>query len=161
MKQMDSPLKFQTRCVSLSPSGSGFAVGSVDSKVGIQYFDPAQARFAKASALFSPCTSKNVAFKAHRSGNDVHSVHGVDWHPKYHETLATVGGDGHYCFWTMSRNQQLKKSVQMPAPITCGQFHSSGLAFAYAVSYDWHRVWALVRTSLMLLGCRRSKPTSP
>jgi len=34
-----SPLKWQTRVVSCFPQGNGFAVGSIEGRVGIQYID--------------------------------------------------------------------------------------------------------------------------
>ncbi|CAM9803565.1 unnamed protein product, partial [Discosporangium mesarthrocarpum] len=36
--QTDSPLRYQTRCVSVFPDQRGFAVGSIEGRVGIEYF---------------------------------------------------------------------------------------------------------------------------
>lgn len=37
---MVSPLKWQTRVISCFPSGTGFAMGSVEGRVAIQYVFP-------------------------------------------------------------------------------------------------------------------------
>ncbi|KAI0925711.1 hypothetical protein AcV5_008375 [Taiwanofungus camphoratus] len=48
---MISPLKWQTRVVSCFPSGNGFAVGSVEGRVAIQYVDDKDAAFVMANAM--------------------------------------------------------------------------------------------------------------
>lgn len=42
---MESPNKFQTRCVSLLPDTNGFALGAIDSRASVHYFDTSQARY--------------------------------------------------------------------------------------------------------------------
>lgn len=43
VKSIASPLKWQTRTVSCFPNGSGFAVGSIEGRVGIQYVNAIKA----------------------------------------------------------------------------------------------------------------------
>ena len=43
---MQSPLKWQTRVVSCFPAANGFAVGSVEGRVAIQYVEDKDARYA-------------------------------------------------------------------------------------------------------------------
>ncbi|KAJ3205858.1 hypothetical protein HDU67_008586, partial [Dinochytrium kinnereticum] len=38
-KQMLSPLKWQTRVISCFPNGAGYAIGSIEGRVGIQYIE--------------------------------------------------------------------------------------------------------------------------
>lgn len=43
-KQTTSPLKWQTRVVSCFPDNKGFAIGSIEGRVGIQYVDDKDSR---------------------------------------------------------------------------------------------------------------------
>jgi len=36
-KEMESPLKYQTRCITCFPTNDGFAIGSIEGRVAIQY----------------------------------------------------------------------------------------------------------------------------
>lgn len=42
VKTITSPLKWQTRTVACYPNGSGFAIGSIEGRVGLQYVDPSK-----------------------------------------------------------------------------------------------------------------------
>lgn len=39
IQETTSTLKWQTRCLTCFPAGNGYAVGSIEGRVGIQYFD--------------------------------------------------------------------------------------------------------------------------
>lgn len=41
---INSPLKFQSRCVAVFPDSSGFALGSVEGRVAVQFIEPSAAR---------------------------------------------------------------------------------------------------------------------
>ncbi|KAI9142924.1 WD40-repeat-containing domain protein [Paraphysoderma sedebokerense] len=135
-KQIESPLKFQTRTVSCFPNGTGFAVGSIEGRVAIQYVEDKDA-------------GSNFSFKCHRQGNDVYPINSISFHP-IHGTFATCGGDGHFNFWDKDSKQRLKQyapatagsgptAAQTSIPISCSAFNRNGNIFAYAVSYDWSR----------------------
>lgn len=146
-------------------SFSGFALGSVEGRVAIQYVNAQNPK-------------DNFTFKCHRSNGvtngfqDIYAVNDIAFHP-VHGTLATVGSDGRYSFWDKVSNTcnqprltsavrfaptveskslktvfppfvqdartKLKTSEAMDQPITCCTFNSSGQIFAYSVSYDWSR----------------------
>lgn len=188
-KRIDSPLKYQHRCLSIfkdkqnQPTGnehrelatffsqlinslslflfpSGFALGSVEGRVAIQYVNPINPK-------------DNFTFKCHRSNGtnqqgfqDIYAVriilfyctfsiyltefilsfllqvNDIKFHPE-HGTLATVGSDGRYSFWDKDARTKLKTSEQLEQPITCCAFNGDGQIFAYAVSYDWSKVSCL------------------
>ncbi len=118
-----SPLKYQTRCVSCFPDMTGFAIGSIEGRVGIQYNNKAQ-------------ESKNFSFKCHRQNNqDVYAVNAIAFHPI--GVFATVGSDGAVTFWDKDNKQKLKGFPQLDKPIPCANFNAQGNLFAYAKSYDW------------------------
>ncbi|KAI1295440.1 mRNA export factor [Halotydeus destructor] len=136
-KVMESPLKYQHRCVSIftdkkqvNPQPCGFAVGSVEGRVAIQYVNTANPR-------------DNFTFKCHRSSEtggtqDIFAVNDIAFHP-HHGTLATVGSDGRFSFWDKDARTKLKNSELMDQPITKCGFSARGELFAYAVSYDWSK----------------------
>lgn len=124
----DSPLKCQTRCISCFPDMTGFALGSIEGRVGLQYVEEKD-------------STRNFAFRCHRDTNptnDVYSVNSIVFHQPY-GTFATCGSDGHYLFWDKDSRQRLKLFPKLPNSITCAQFNLSGNLFAYGVGYDWSK----------------------
>ena len=67
-------------------------------------------------------------------------VNSIAFHPEY-GTLSTAGSDGKFSFWDKDARTKLKTSEQMEQPITCCAFDAKGQIFAYAVSYDWSKVY--------------------
>jgi len=139
-KKMPSPLKFQTRVVSCFPDKTGFAIGSIEGRVGIHHIEDRD-------------QSKNFAFKCHREdfsaagkigtgGSkppvEIYSVNVFTFHP-VHGTFATAGSDGAFNFWDKDSKQRLKQFSRSNAPITAGCFNQDGQMFAYSVSYDWSK----------------------
>ncbi|TFK75073.1 WD40 repeat-like protein [Pluteus cervinus] len=134
-KTMKSPLKWQTRvitCFTASPN-SGFAVGSVEGRVAIQYIDDKD-------------SSNNFSFKCHRRDTTpnakdqalVYAVNDISFHP-VHGTFSTCGADGTIHFWDKDARTRLKSFEALPGPISTTAFNKTGNIFAYAVSYDWSK----------------------
>ena len=139
MDTMKNPLKFQNRCISLLPDKSGFALGTIEGRVTVQYFNP---------------SVKPLTFKCHRDKTKkwIYSVNSIAFHTKY-LTFSTAGADGYYNFWDKDSKTRLKQSAKVlygppaasvsnsngtqPASITSSQFDPSGELFAYSVGYDW------------------------
>lgn len=117
-----SPLKFQTRCVRCFPDMSGFAIGSIEGRVGIQYNEKAN-------------ESKQFSFKCHRNNQDVYQVNALAFHPN--GIFATTGSDGTFTFWDKDNKTKLKGFPSVGKPIPCANFNATGSLFAYAKSYDW------------------------
>ncbi|KAF9346683.1 Poly(A)+ RNA export protein rae1 [Mortierella sp. NVP85] len=131
-KATTSPLKWQTRTVSCFNNGSGYAIGSIEGRVAIQYVDDKDA-------------AQNFSFKCHREGGQtprdkatVYSVNSIQWHP-VHGTFSTAGSDGTYTFWDKDSRQKLKSFPKVGNPISSSCFNRNGKIFAYAVSYDWNK----------------------
>lgn len=138
-KRIDSPLKYQNRCVSIfrDPKKNnqpvGFALGSVEGRVAIQFIQPQNPK-------------DNFTFKCHRSngtGNanfqDIYAVNDIAFHPVHFCLLATVGSDGKFSFWDKDARTKLKTSEQLNMPITACCFNSKGNIFAYSSGYDWSK----------------------
>ncbi|CAG9764930.1 unnamed protein product [Ceutorhynchus assimilis] len=134
-KKLDSPLKYQHRCVAIfkdkKKSPTGYALGSVEGRVAIQYVNPANPK-------------DNFTFKCHRSNGtpngfqDIYAVNDIAFHP-VHGTLSTVGADGSFSFWDKDARTKLKASELMEQSISRCAFNHNGQIFAYAVSYDWSK----------------------
>jgi mRNA export factor len=118
---LDSPLKFQTRCLSAFIDQKGFSIGSIEGRCAIYQIDD---------------PNKNFAFKCHREGNAINAVNAIDHHPRY-GTFATCGSDGLINFWDKDSKARLKAFTKNAQPITCGKFNNNGMVFAYALCYDW------------------------
>ncbi|KIM33120.1 hypothetical protein M408DRAFT_325945 [Serendipita vermifera MAFF 305830] len=131
-KSMSSPLKWQTRVVSCFPSATGFAVGSVEGRVAIQYIEDKD-------------SSSNFSFKCHRQDHNgskdqqaVYAVNAITFHQGY-GTFSTAGADGTINFWDKDSKTRLKTFPRNPGPITATAFSKTGGIFAYAISYDWSK----------------------
>jgi len=120
----ESPLKYQSRCIAAFPDMTGFAVGSIEGRVGIHYLEKVPNKDA-------------FAFKCHRQDSNVHSVNSICFHN--FGTFATVGGDGVVNFWDKDNKQRLKTFPATQKTITAAQFNAQGNMFAYAASYDWSK----------------------
>lgn len=122
-KSITSPLKFQTRVVSNFSDKNGFAIGTIEGRVAIQYVEDKD-------------SSQNFSFKCHRDGNNVYAINDISFHPTY-GTFSTAGSDGTMNFWDKDCKQRLKSFPNCGAPITSNCFNRNGTIFAYAACYDW------------------------
>jgi len=122
---IQSPLKYQNRCVACFPDQQGFCLGSIEGRVAVHHVHDRDA-------------SKNFAFKCHRDNQDIYAVNCITFHPT-HGTFATTGSDGTFNFWDKDSRQRLKAFGKANQPVPTGAFNRDGTIFAYAVSYDWSK----------------------
>ncbi|KAL3756562.1 hypothetical protein ACHAWU_009956 [Discostella pseudostelligera] len=134
-ERKDSPLKFQSRCIAAFPDATGYAVGSIEGRVGIHYITKVHGK-------------ESFAFKCHRIENNVYPVNCIAFHRGY-GTFATVGGDGIVNFWDKDNKQRLKGFPAIQRTISCASFNATGNLFAYSSSYDWS------------MGCSQYAPGTP
>jgi len=87
-----------------------------------------------------PDISNNFTFKCHRHNDfsKVWAVNSLNFHPL--GTFATCGADGFYTFWDFLSKSRLHHSRCKNQSISASAFNANGTIFAYAVSYDWHKV---------------------
>ncbi|KAI9815010.1 MAG: RNA export factor gle2 [Pycnora praestabilis] len=131
-RQLQSPLKWQTRVVSCFTDATGFAVGSIEGRCAIQYVEDKD-------------SSSNFSFKCHRQNPpnqrdiaNVFSVNAISFHP-VHGTFSTAGSDGTFHFWDKDAKHRLKGYPEVGGTISATTFNRNGNIFAYAVSYDWSK----------------------
>ncbi|CAI5438259.1 unnamed protein product [Caenorhabditis angaria] len=136
VKDIESQLKFQIRCISIfkdknNQNPCGFALGSIEGRVAVQYVETANPK-------------DNFTFKCHRSAELIHNfqeiygVNDISFHPQ-HGTLVTLGSDGRYSMWDKDARTKLRTSEPHPMPLTACDIHSSGQFLVYALGYDWSR----------------------
>ncbi|KAG2500478.1 hypothetical protein HYH03_002043 [Edaphochlamys debaryana] len=126
----ESSLKFQTRSVAVYTDGRGYALGSVEGRVAMEFFDAADAQANK------------YAFKCHRrneNGQDVvYPVHSIAFHSGY-GTFATGGGDGVICIWDGDNKKRLFQSARYPTSVASMSFSRNGDMLAVAASYAYEQ----------------------
>ncbi|KAG8933122.1 hypothetical protein FRC03_008500 [Tulasnella sp. 419] len=131
-RSIPSPLKMQTRVVSCFPAANGFAVGSIEGRVAIQYVEEKE-------------SSNNFSFKCHRKDEpgkrdqtNVFAVNDISFH-EVHGTFSTAGSDGTVTFWDKDSKTRLKSWEPSPGPVSATAFNKAGTLFTYAISYDWSK----------------------
>jgi len=124
IRDIESNLKHQTRCVSGFLDRKGFVIGSIEGRCAIQYIDASTEK------------TNNFTFKCHRDGDNVYAVNCIKFH-KQSGAFATAGSDGTFNYWDKDNKQRLKPFNKLKLPITDCDFNHDGSLFAYATSYDW------------------------
>ncbi|KAJ1841648.1 RNA export factor gle2, partial [Coemansia sp. RSA 2708] len=114
---VDSPLRWQTRTVACFTKKDGYAIGSIEGRVGIQYVDPKM-------------KEKSFSFKCHRNNDipmksTVSSVNTISVHPVY-GTFSTASNDGSFIFWDKDAKQRLKAHANLGGPIVSTAFSGDG-----------------------------------
>lgn len=121
----ETPLRFQARSVCCNSDGTGFAIGSIDGRVIIDWFDPSHAQ------------AKKYLFKCHpkpAAGPKIfHPVNALAFHPLY-GSLATGSGDRHVNVWDVHIRKRLFQYSKCPSSITSLAFNSDGHLLAVASS---------------------------
>ncbi|KAF3015345.1 hypothetical protein E8E14_010785 [Neopestalotiopsis sp. 37M] len=134
-RTMDSPLKYQTRAVSVFPDGKGWGTVSIEGRCGMNAVDEKDP------------TGINFTFRCHRGSPDakkvslVYTVNDIQFHPVHHVSFSTVGSDGTYHFWDRVAHARLRAypndGGSVGGSITTSAFNKDGDMFAYAIGYDW------------------------
>ncbi|KAH7929920.1 WD40 repeat-like protein [Leucogyrophana mollusca] len=128
-QQRESSLKYMTRSLACMADGQGYAIGSVEGRIGVEYFDP------------SPeAQEKKYAFKCHRQTveevDHVWPVNALAFHP-VHNTFASAGSDGTVSIWDHKVKKRLRQYPKYAAPIPSIAFNCDGTRLAVGVSYTW------------------------
>ncbi|KAK9763607.1 mitotic spindle checkpoint protein Bub3 [Basidiobolus ranarum] len=129
MQTRESSLKYMTRTVRCMPNGEGYATGSIEGRVAVEFFDP------------SPeSQTRKYAFKCHRQvieGIDyVYPVNALAFNP-VHGTFASGGGDGVINIWDGFNKKRLRQFPKYPTSISSLAFSCDGTMLAVASSYTY------------------------
>ncbi|OMJ20368.1 Poly(A)+ RNA export protein [Smittium culicis] len=124
-KTMQSSLKHQTRSLSCFRTKDGFAISSIEGRIGIQYFQDTEPK-------------KSFSFKAHREKENFFPINSTSFHPGY-GSLLTAGSDGSMITWDKDARTRIKSFPSVNTPITSTCFNKTGNILAYSVGYDWSK----------------------
>jgi len=128
-QRRESSLKYQTRCVSAYPNGTGYALSSVEGRVAMEYYDTSPEE-----------QKKKYAFKCHRKAEDgqdvAYPVNAIAFHPQF-GTFTTGGCDGLVNCWDGSNKKRLHQYPMYPTSISAMSFSSDGSMLAVASSYTF------------------------
>lgn len=102
-----SGLRYMVNALRILPDDDGYALGSLDGRVSIDFFDELEA-----AAL------RRFAFKCHRAKNvsgmdSVCPVTGLAFHP-HDGALLTSGGDGRVCVWNLKKRKRVRQFPAAP-----------------------------------------------
>jgi cell cycle arrest protein BUB3 len=128
----------------------GYATGSVEGRIAVEYFDPS-----------SEMQEKKYAFKCHRQTIDdvdhVWPVNALAFHPmcvvlatslnyrsvndetsdRSYNTFASAGGDGTVSIWDHQLKKRLRQYSKYHSSIPSIAFNCDGTKLAVGVSYGW------------------------
>ncbi|KAK3114006.1 mitotic spindle checkpoint protein Bub3 [Teratosphaeriaceae sp. CCFEE 6253] len=140
----ESSLKFMTRAVACMPDGTGFATSSIEGRVGVDFFDPAQ----QGGAYAFKCHRQTVQAPSAASGGAeqqgegeaevqevdvVYPVNALAFHP-VHGTFATGGGDGVVCVWDAKTKRRVRQFPKFAGSVAGVEFSGDGQFMAVGVS---------------------------
>ena len=158
----ESSLKHQTRVVRAAPDARGWASGSIEGRVAIDFVDAAhegkfafKVRRARARAVgggrgkcqrrarltYPPPPPVPLPWQCHRlkmpNGDEkIYPVNAIAYHPT-HGTFVTGGADGTVCSWDGAAKKRIVALPTFGAPVTSVAFSDDGALLAVAASYDW------------------------
>ncbi|ODN78603.1 hypothetical protein L202_04207 [Cryptococcus amylolentus CBS 6039] len=125
-QERESALKFMTRSVATMADGKGWASGSLEGRIAVEYLDPAD-------------QGSKYAFRAHRQNIDgvdcVYPINAIAYHP-IHNTFASGGSDGFISIWDHNAKKRMKLFPKYPAPISALSFSPDGTKLAIGASYE-------------------------
>jgi cell cycle arrest protein BUB3 len=128
-QRRESSLMNQTRIIRGFPDTTGYALGSIEGRVAVEYFNP------------DPNVQKNkYAFKCHRKTvgktQVLYPINAMAFHPKY-GTFATGGCDGIVNVWDGANKKRICLYPTYATSISALNFNSTGDKLAVAASYTW------------------------
>jgi cell cycle arrest protein BUB3 len=121
----ESSLKYQTRCIACAPHGEGYALGSIEGRIALEYFDTS-----------AESQARKYAFKCHRTAELVYPVNTIAFHPAY-GTFASGGCDGMVYIWDGNNKKRLSHLEPFETSISALEFNSNGSKLAIAASYTF------------------------
>ncbi|KAL5512636.1 hypothetical protein ACEPAG_3289 [Sanghuangporus baumii] len=144
VRRMDSPaqvressLKFLTRGIACMADGQGYAVGSVEGRISVEFFDPSPEAQKRKYAF--KCHRQSVKNKeADKDEEHVWPVNTIAFHPVYN-TFASGGSDGTVSMWDHESRKRLRQVGKYPEAINSLAFNCDGSRLAIAVSYNWDK----------------------
>ncbi|CAN6674531.1 mRNA export factor Gle2p [Trichomonascus vanleenenianus] len=126
LEMRETPLKYGSRCIKLSPDKEVYVVSGVDGRVAVEYVSESQ-------------RDMGYAFKSHKIKTPeydlLNPVHAIEFHPKF-GTFFTGGSDGHVCLWDRRAKKRMKQFNKLPASVMAMDLNDTGDRLAVAIAND-------------------------
>ncbi|PSK59438.1 hypothetical protein B9Z65_3762 [Elsinoe australis] len=126
-QQRESALKYMTRSVSCMPNDEGFAISSIEGRVGVELFDPSQESQAR-----------KYAFKCHRTTTEdedvVYPVNALAFHPVKTSVFASAGGDGTVILWDGDNKRRIRAFPAFASSVAAVAWGGDGKVAAIGTS---------------------------
>ncbi|KAL1311766.1 hypothetical protein AAFC00_001853 [Neodothiora populina] len=123
----ESSLKFMTRTINCMPNDQGYAVSSIEGRVGVDWFDSS-----------AESQAQKYAFKCHRQTEGdvdvVYPVNALAYHPIHKGSFASGGGDGFVILWDGITKRRIRQYQAYPASVASLAWSSDGKYLAVGVS---------------------------
>eukprot|EP01018_Ginkgo_biloba_P036486 Gb_18321 [translate_table: standard] len=129
IQQRESSLKYKTKCVRCYPNKLGYAVGSVEGRVALEFFDLSEAGQANRYAFRCHPKSKSARYS-------LVAVNAIEFHPIY-GTFVTGDNEGYSIIWDGKRKQRLYQYPRYPASVADLSYNRDGQLLAVASSYTY------------------------
>jgi cell cycle arrest protein BUB3 len=134
-QRRESSLKFMTRTVQCTPDESGYVSTSIEGRVAVEFFDPAEEVQVRKYA-FKCHRQKELIFDTLDEKEDVvYPVNAVAFHPK-HGTFATGGGDGVVAMWDIKAKRRVKLFSSISKSISCLAFSADAKLLAIGTNAE-------------------------
>lgn len=108
--------------------GKGWASGSIEGRIAVEYFDSDPA-----------VQSQKYAFRCHRQAVDgvdcVYPINALAYHP-IHNTFASGGSDGFISIWDHTAKKRMKQYPKFSNEISALSFSPDGSKLAIGISYE-------------------------
>ncbi|PNS18801.1 hypothetical protein CAC42_5340 [Sphaceloma murrayae] len=141
-QQRESALKYMTRAVACMPNDEGFAISSIEGRVGVELFDPSDESQAR-----------KYAFKCHRTATEdedvVYPVNSLAFHPVRTSVFASGGGDGTVILWDGDNKRRIRAFPAFASSVAAMAWGGDGKSAAIGTSPGFEDGTEDIDTSLI------------
>jgi cell cycle arrest protein BUB3 len=130
MQERRSPLKYKTVSIGCYPNHLGYAIGSVDGRVALEFFDLSESLQTNSYAFRCLPKSKNATCSLSAA------VNAIEYHPIY-GSFSTGDNDGYCLTWNGEKKKMLYQYPRYPSSIASLSYNRDGQLLAVASSYTY------------------------
>lgn len=130
MQERRSPLKYKTVSICCYPNRQGYAIGAVDGRVALEFFDLSESFQANSYAFRCLPKSKNAICSLPAA------VNAIEYHPIY-GTFTTGDNDGYCLTWDGEKRKMLYQYPRYNSSIASLSYNRDGQLLSVASSYTY------------------------
>ena len=127
LQHREPALKYMTRSLACPPSDTGFAISSIEGRIGVEFFDPSPAAQAA-----------KYAFRCHRvttaDEDVVYPVNAVTFNPARTTHFASGGGDAAIYVWDATTKRRVRHFAGFASSVVALDWSPDGKTLAVGTS---------------------------